>query len=41
VRADVGDDLDLQRLFAEWIAAFGGVDAVVDTRADRAGTSSP
>ena len=31
VRADVADDLDVQRLFAETIAAFGGVDAVVHT----------
>jgi len=29
VRADVTDDLDVQRLFAETIAAFGGIDAVV------------
>ena len=29
VRADVADDLDVQRLFAETIAAFGGVDVVV------------
>ena len=29
VRADVADDLDVERLFAETIAAFGGVDAVV------------
>jgi 3-oxoacyl-[acyl-carrier protein] reductase len=29
VRADVADDLDVQRLFAETIAAFGGIDAVV------------
>jgi 3-oxoacyl-[acyl-carrier protein] reductase len=29
VRADVADDLDVQRLFAETITAFGGVDAVV------------
>jgi 3-oxoacyl-[acyl-carrier protein] reductase len=29
VRADVADDLDGQRLFAETIAAFGGIDAVV------------
>lgn len=35
------DDLDVQHLFAEWIAAFGGVDAVVHTTADTAGTSSP
>jgi 3-oxoacyl-[acyl-carrier protein] reductase len=31
VRADLADDLDVQRLFAESIAAFGGVDAVVHT----------
>jgi 3-oxoacyl-[acyl-carrier protein] reductase len=31
VRADVGDDLDVKRLFDETIAAFGGVDAVVHT----------
>lgn len=29
VRADVADDLDVERLFAETIAAFGGVDVVV------------
>jgi 3-oxoacyl-[acyl-carrier protein] reductase len=29
VRADVADDLDVQRLFAEAIAAFGGIDVVV------------
>ena len=29
VRADVADDLDVTRLFAETITAFGGVDAVV------------
>jgi 3-oxoacyl-[acyl-carrier protein] reductase len=29
VRADVADDLDVQRLFAETIAVFGGIDAVV------------
>jgi 3-oxoacyl-[acyl-carrier protein] reductase len=29
IRADVADDLDVQRLFAETIAAFGGVDVVV------------
>jgi 3-oxoacyl-[acyl-carrier protein] reductase len=29
VRADVADDLDVQRLFAETIAAFDGVDVVV------------
>jgi len=31
VRADVTDDLDVERLFAEAIAAFGGVDVVVHT----------
>ena len=31
VRADVTDDLDVERLFNETIAAFGGVDAVVHT----------
>ena len=31
VRADVADDLDVNRLFAETIAAFGGVDVVVHT----------
>jgi 3-oxoacyl-[acyl-carrier protein] reductase len=36
VRADLADDLDVQRLFAESIAAFGGVDAVVHTTLDSA-----
>jgi|tagenome__1003787_1003787.scaffolds.fasta_scaffold20892698_2 hypothetical protein len=36
VRADLADDLDVQRLFAESIAAFGGVDAVVHTTAESA-----
>jgi len=31
VRADVADDLDVRRLFAETITAFGGVDVVVHT----------
>jgi NAD(P)-dependent dehydrogenase (short-subunit alcohol dehydrogenase family) len=31
VRADLADDLDVQRLFTESIAAFGGVDVVVHT----------
>ena len=31
VRADPADDLDVQRLFAESIAAFAGVDVVVHT----------
>ena len=35
VRADVADDLDVQRLFAETMTTFGGVDVVVHTaRAD-------
>jgi NAD(P)-dependent dehydrogenase (short-subunit alcohol dehydrogenase family) len=29
IRADVTDDLDVERLFAETTAAFGGVDLVV------------
>ncbi len=36
VRADPADDLDVQRLFAESTAAFGGVDVVVHTTTDRA-----
>jgi len=40
VRADVADDLDVQRLFAETITAFGGVDAVVHT-AGRHSTVTP
>jgi len=40
VRADVADDLDVQRLFAETIAAFGGVDVVVHT-ADSHLTATP
>jgi len=31
VRADAADDLDVQRLFAETMTAFGGVDVVVHT----------
>ena len=31
VRADLADELDVARLFAESIAAFGGVDVVVHT----------
>ena len=31
IRADVADDLDVERLFAETIAVFGGIDAVVHT----------
>jgi hypothetical protein len=36
VRADLADDLDVQRLFAETIAAFGGVDVVAHTTTDAA-----
>ena len=35
VRADVADDLDVERLFAETIAAFGGIDAVVHAAGSR------
>jgi NAD(P)-dependent dehydrogenase (short-subunit alcohol dehydrogenase family) len=31
VRADLADDLDVQRLFAESLAVFGGIDVVVHT----------
>ena len=34
VRADLADELDVERLFAESIMAFGGVDVVVHTTAD-------
>ena len=40
VRADVADDLDVQRLFAETITAFGGVDVVVHTAGSRIIASS-
>jgi len=39
VRADVADDLDVERLFAETIAAFGGIDAVVHTAGSRITTT--
>ncbi len=29
IRADVADDLDVERLFAETIAAFGGIDVLI------------
>jgi 3-oxoacyl-[acyl-carrier protein] reductase len=35
VRADVADDLDVQRLFAETMTAFGGIDVVVHTVSSR------
>jgi len=34
VRADLADELDVERLFSESIAAFGGVDVVVHTTTD-------
>ena len=36
VRADLADDLDVQRLFTESIAEFGGVDVVVHTTSNSA-----
>jgi 3-oxoacyl-[acyl-carrier protein] reductase len=39
VRADIADDLDVNRLFAETIAAFGGIDVVVHAAGSR-GTAS-
>jgi 3-oxoacyl-[acyl-carrier protein] reductase len=35
VRADIADDLDVKRLFAETIAAFGGIDVVVHAAGSR------
>jgi 3-oxoacyl-[acyl-carrier protein] reductase len=35
VRADIADDLDVKRLFAETIAAFGGIDVVVHVAGGR------
>jgi 3-oxoacyl-[acyl-carrier protein] reductase len=40
VRADVADDLDVERLFAETAAAFGGIDVVVHTVGSRV-TATP
>jgi 3-oxoacyl-[acyl-carrier protein] reductase len=39
VRADVADDLDVRRLFAETIAEFGGIDAVVHAAGGRITTA--
>jgi 3-oxoacyl-[acyl-carrier protein] reductase len=36
VRADLADELDVQRLFTESVAAFGGVDVVAHTTTDSA-----
>ena len=35
IRADIADNLDVQRLFAETIAAFGGIDVVVHAAGSR------
>ena len=40
IRADIADDLDVKRLFAETIAAFGGIDVVVHAVGSRI-TASP
>ena len=40
VRADIADDLDVNRLFAETIAAFGGIDVVVHAAGSR-NTAAP
>jgi 3-oxoacyl-[acyl-carrier protein] reductase len=40
VRADIADDLDVKRLFAETTAAFGGIDVVVHAAGSRI-TASP
>ena len=40
VRADIADDLDVDRLFAETIAAFGGIDVVVHAAGSRVATSA-
>jgi short chain dehydrogenase len=36
VRADLADELDVERLFTESVAAFGGVDVVVHTTTESA-----
>jgi 3-oxoacyl-[acyl-carrier protein] reductase len=40
IRADIADDLDVTRLFAETIAAFGGINVVVHAAGSRI-TASP
>ena len=40
VRADIADDLDVNRLFAETIAAFGGIDVVVHAAGSRVTASA-
>ncbi|HEY1000729.1 MAG TPA: SDR family oxidoreductase [Streptosporangiaceae bacterium] len=39
VRADIADDLDVKRLFAETIAAFGGIDVVIHAAGSRIAAS--
>ncbi len=39
IRADIADDLDVRRLFAETIAAFGGIDVVVHAAGSRIAAS--
>jgi 3-oxoacyl-[acyl-carrier protein] reductase len=39
IRADIADDLDVKRLFAETIAAFGGIDVVVHAAGRRVTTA--
>jgi len=41
VRADLADELDVERLFTESIAAFGGVDVVAHTTTERAALLYP
>ena len=40
VRADIADDLDVDRLFAETIAAFGGIDVVIHAAGSRVTASA-
>jgi 3-oxoacyl-[acyl-carrier protein] reductase len=40
VRADIADDMDVNRLFSETIAAFGGIDVVIHAAGSRI-TASP
>ncbi|HEX3714012.1 MAG TPA: SDR family oxidoreductase [Trebonia sp.] len=40
VRADIADDVDVHRLFAETIAAFGGIDVVVHAAGSRVTASA-
>jgi 3-oxoacyl-[acyl-carrier protein] reductase len=40
IRADVADDLDVERLFAETIETFGGIDVVVHAVPSQAGAAT-